>query len=74
MMGSSSRGCDRMIGVHSHASLISSISAARCLSRNVSVVSIPCCVKHDYDAPADVVYEDREIMSPERLVHVWRDV
>lgn len=63
-----------LVGVHSHASLISSISAARRLSGRISVASIPCCVKHDYDRPADVVYEDREIMSPARRVHVWRDV
>lgn len=63
-----------MVGVHSHASLIASISTSRRLSEHVSVVSIPCCVKHDYDMPADVVYEDAGILSPERRVHVWRDV
>ncbi len=63
-----------MVGVHSHASLISSISAARRLSKNVSVVSIPCCVKHDYDAMWHERYDDAEIMSPHRNVYVWRDI
>jgi hypothetical protein len=63
-----------LVCVHSHASLWQSILSARGLATKVSVVSIPCCVKHDYQMVADAVYEDREITSPARTVHVWRDV
>lgn len=61
-----------LVAVHSHASLSASIQAARMLSTNVSVVSIPCCVKHDYHAMPNHEYDDWSIASPERRVSVWR--
>jgi hypothetical protein len=63
-----------LVCVHSHASLWQSILSARGLAGKVSIVSIPCCVKHDYQIAAEVVYKDEGIISPERKVFVWRDV
>ena len=60
-----------VVAVHSHASLLESLHAARDLSSKVSVVSMPCCVKEDLYNP-DVSYEDMGIDSPARRVNIWR--
>jgi DNA primase len=62
-----------VVAVHSHASLLKSLHAARNLSTEVSVVSMPCCVKEDMHNP-DVSYEDKNIASPARRVNIWRAV
>lgn len=63
-----------IVACHSHAPLQAAIDAC-CGAVRLAVVAIPCCVEqHVPGIPADVVYDDKGIMSLKRRVLVWRDV
>ena len=70
------RGPLIIVAVHSHANLP---AAMRTLTTTCPhgrhVVAIPCCKEQAIpDRPPDREYVDWGILSPERVVKVWRDV
>lgn len=61
-----------VVAVHSHANLQRSIEAIE--ANELAVVAIPCCVKMHLATPPDLEYEEKGIISPCRLVKIWRNV
>ena len=60
-----------VVAVHSHATLAAARACVRTTGA-VAVVAIACCVPQTLDRPPDVEYPDFGIMSPKRIVSVWR--
>lgn len=59
-----------IVAVHSHANLQNAINSIT--ANHIGVVAIPCCVSQKIDKMENEVYEDHGILSPQRIVHIYR--
>jgi hypothetical protein len=61
-----------IVAVHSHAPLGAILNKIKAEQR--SLVSIPCCVPHNYNKTKHIEYIDAGINSPKNLVKVWKTI
>jgi len=59
-----------IVAVHSHAPLEAILSSIKAKQR--SLISIPCCIPHNYNKTKCIEYTDAGINSPKNLVKVWK--
>jgi len=61
-----------VVGVHSHASLATTLRRITAADR--AVVWIPCCVPVDIETPPDQDFVDPGIWSPQNRVMIWESI
>ena len=61
-----------IVMVHSHARIEDTLQAIQ--NKNRSLVTIPCCVKHEIPDVSYIGYQDGGIWSPQNTVKVWESV
>ncbi len=58
-----------LAAVHSHVGL--SVVLRSIEAEELLIIAMPCCFPVDL-APAQVVYDDPDVLSPRRTLHLWR--
>lgn len=55
--------------IHCHVGLSTSLRSI--VADDILLIAMPCCVPVDLDAPPLISYDDPEVLSPKRTIHIW---
>lgn len=55
--------------IHSHVGLSASLRSI--VADELLVIAMPCCVPVDITARPNISYDDPDVLSPKRTIHIW---